>query len=901
VERLGGPWSTEPGPRIPPVCTRARRPRRPARAALAAALLCALLPGSRARSAAPDPEAAAFLDRLEAAWKARDVPGWLDLWVFADAEKKRAEEELVRGSFASDETTLTFVQRPSPAEGATRFHADVQVFEAKEPLATVAYWRLHAEKHEGRWALVAREDSGQIDGLVHLSLGPSAWRARGVTLHLGDFELRMEDGTVFSTPEEVGPTGLVFVGRGRVRFSPAPVAEREQLRQFSGATSVDRAVAWAFVRLSPGDFRGAVDTDWLVPESAPAARRERAERVWRERVDRSFMIDAPLPRSPWWLMPSPGDAVVDFPWGKHVLTFALSSGEAEDVNLFDRDRRLQICSYPSGGRPARYNEDDRRVIDVLENDITARFDPDKLELQAVHTMRALPLSVTGTLRLRLDDDFRVASVTSGDGRSLLFFRVRGQSNLVVSLGPLAASSRPFTLTTRYGGRHDPAPIDQEIVQVPRPNVLDVPDEDFVDWPPLVYSNRTAWYPRPANEEFATLRAGFDVPEGWLAVTGGELVSVRTEGGRTRSQYRLDQPGKFVTAVVGRLTDVGLRQEGDQAVRGYAGPRTRGDTLAAMQTLEQMLAFYADKFGPSPYPMIGLVVAEGRTPGGHSPPGLIYLQERAPMLRRRPLPDDPANFSDLPGFFLAHEAAHQWWGQGVAPANYRERWLSEAWAQYAAALWVREKVGEEAFRSMMDSMARWALRDDDAGPIHLGHRLGHLEKDPRAFRAVVYDKGAWVLHMLRGLVGDEAFFAGARAFQQRFRYAKAGTEDLRAALEKASGRDLRPYFESWIYGTGLPTLVWSARTEKAATGFRTTVEVRPQGLPGPLPLEVELAWKGGRGARSVLLEPGGGSWTIDTPRKPRRVTLNQDRGLLATVVHGSFARPGERPRERTGPE
>jgi aminopeptidase N len=340
--------------------------------------------------------------------------------------------------------------------------------------------------------------------------------------------------------------------------------------------------------------------------------------------------------------------------------------------------------------------------------------------------------------------------------------------------------------------------------------------------------------------------------------------------------------------VGRLADVGLRQEGEQAVRGYAGPRTRGETLRQMQAVQEMLAFYAEKFGPSPYPTVGLVVAEGETPGGHSPPGLVYLQVRPPALGTGSLPDDPANFSDLPGFFLAHEAAHQWWGQGTAPANYRERWLSEAWAQYSAALWLRERLGEAAFHGMMDRMGRWALRHDAMGPMHLGQRLGHLEQDPRVFRAVVYDKGAWVLHMLRGLVGDEAFFDGARAFLERFRYGKAGTEDLRSALEESSGRDLRPYFESWVYGTGLPTLAWTARTEKLAKGFRTTVEVRPQGLPGPLLLEVAAAWAGGREARSVMLEPAGGSWTIDTGHEPRRVTLNEDRGLLARVS-GSFAR------------
>jgi aminopeptidase N len=296
----------------------------------------------------------------------------------------------------------------------------------------------------------------------------------------------------------------------------------------------------------------------------------------------------------------------------------------------------------------------------------------------------------------------------------------------------------------------------------------------------------------------------------------------------------------------------------------------------------VLAFYAERFGPSPYPALGLVVAEGETPGGHSPPGLVYLQERPPVLRGRSLPDDPANFSDLPGFFLAHEAAHQWWGQGTAPANYRERWLSEAWAQYSAALWVRGRLGEGPFRSMMDRMARWAVRYDSSGPIHLGQRLGHLKEDPRVFRAVVYDKGAWVLHMLRGLVGDEAFFAGARIFLERFRYAKAGSEDLRATLEAASGRDLRPYFDAWIYDTGLPVLLYSSRTERSASGFRTTVDVRAQGLPGPLPLEIAAAGREGREALRVVIGPTGGSWTIDTAWEPRRVALNEDRGLLVRV-------------------
>jgi hypothetical protein len=859
-----------------------RRPRRPARAALLVLLSCALLPAGSARPVGPDADAAAFLARLEGAWQTRDLGGWLALWDFESPEQKAFEEDTVRAAFSSDETVLSFLRRPAPPEGASRFGVDVQVFAATEPRAQVSYWRLSAERRAGGWTLVSRREAGQIDGLVHLTLGPRAWRARGVSLRLEDFELRMDDGTLYTTPDSLGPTAFAFVGRARVRFSPMPPAEREQLRQFAGEPAIDREVGWAFLRLHPADFHRALETAELVPDADPSPRRAEAERVWRERSQRTFTIDAPLPRSPWWLMPSPGDAVVDFPWGrKRVLTYALSAGDPEDVNLFDRDRRYQICTYPSGGRASRYSEDDRRVVDVLDNDITARFDPERLEVVATHTMRVKVLAPTSTLRLRLHDDFRVASVTTEEGGNLLFFRVRDQGNLVVSLGPLAKREESFTLTTRYSGRHDPAPVDQELVQIRTPDG-DYVESAFVEHPPFVYSNRTAWYPRPPNEDFATARVRIESPAGWLGVTGGELVSLRTEAGRTRAEYRLEQPGKFVTAIVGRLADVGLRQEGDQSVRGFAGTRKRGDTLDQMLVAQQMMAFYAGKFGPSPYPTLGLVVVEGETPGGHSPPGLVYLQERPPALRARTLPEDPSNFSDLAGFFLAHETAHQWWGEGTAPANYRERWLSEGWAQYCAALWLRERLGEDAFRTMMDRMARWAARYDSSGPIHLGQRLGHLGQDARVFRAVVYDKAAWVLHMLRGVVGDEAFFAGARAFLERFRYEKAGTEDFRAALEEASGRDLRPYFERWIYGSGLPVLLWSSRTEKIQGGFRTTIDVRPQDLPGPVPLQLTAATAAGSEERVVLLGTEGGSWTIDTGQSPRRVVLNENRGLLARL-------------------
>ena len=852
-------------------------------AALAAAWLVAPTEAQDAAPPASDPSLPAFLDRLEAAFQTRDVSGWLALREFETPDERQLEEETLRVWFATDEVVFTLLRRPTARPGDTRFVVEAQVFIATEPRARVVFWTLRIERRASGWALVSRQEVSQMDGLVHLSLGPQAFRARGLSLREREFELRLEDGTLFSSPESIGPTLLVFVGKGRVRFTPAPVSEREQLRQFWGQPSLEREVDWAFVRLHPAEFQRLVAAQALEPDPSPGRRRAEAERVFRERSARSFIVDAPLPRSPWWLMPGVADVVVDFPYGrKRVLTFALTANEVEDMNLFERDRRLQICSYSSSGIAPRYSEDDDRSLDVLEHDISARLDPDSYEMTATHRMWVRLVNPTSTIRLRLDDDFRVSSVQSGDGGNLLFFRVRDQGTLVVSLGALASREEPFTLVTRYTGRHNPLGVDQEIVQVARPVNPDSGEEVFFDRPPIVYANRTAWYPRPPNEDFALARVVLDTPEGWLGVTGGEQVASRTSGGRTRSEFRMTRPGKFITAVVGRMTDVGLRQEGELSVRGYALPRTRRETTEQMQEVERMLAFYAEKFGPSPYPTLGLVVAEGETPGGHSPPGMLYLQQRPPILRARPLPEDPSNFSDLPGYFLAHEAAHQWWGQGTAPANYRERWLSEAWAQYSAALWLRERLGERAFLTMMDRMSGWAMRYDAAGPIHLGQRLGHLKGEPRYFRSVVYDKGAWVLHMLRNLMGDQAFFAGARAFLQEHRYRKADTEDLRESFEGASGLDLGPYFRRWIYETGLPAVSWTSTTRSAASGFSTTVDVRPRNFPGPLPLTISVATVSGTETRTVTLAPEGGSFTVDTRELPRRVALNEDRGLLVQV-------------------
>ena len=207
----------------------------------------------------------------------------------------------------------------------------------------------------------------------------------------------------------------------------------------------------------------------------------------------------------------------------------------------------------------------------------------------------------------------------------------------------------------------------------------------------------------------------------------------------------------------------------------------------------------------------IAMVEDDVPGGHAP-GYFAMLNNPPPVQQVNYRNDPASFQGFPEFFMAHELAHQWFGQAVGWKNYHEQWLSEGFAQYFAALYAKERRGEGAFRDVLRQFRRWAIEDSDQGPVYLGYRLGHIKGESRVFRALVYNKGAAVLHMLRRLIGDEAFFRGLKNFYAENRFKKAGTDDLRQALEAASGRDLNRFFERWIYDNGIPRLRYSTAVE-----------------------------------------------------------------------------------------
>jgi hypothetical protein len=831
-----------------------------------------------AQDEAAGPAALAAFQALEDAWRARDLEAYLALWRFETPEAAATEREFATSRLEGETQLRLHAPAPDtvPSE-ARRLGAAAELVTSDEPWGQIEQLLFRMERTEAGWRLVSRQVVGEIGGLAHLAIEPGGFLAAGRTLRLPDFELEMKSGTLFLSPAALGPTVLVFNGEGRVRFRPHLAREREQLRKYSGRPELDRPTRQAFVRLSPAEFTELVSGGELVADPEAAKRWPAARRYYDTHVESAFTLDAAVAGSPWWIIPPLGDALVVFEQKEGPLTLSISDGRPEGISLFDRQRRRQICLYPAEGRPRDFDEDEGRLADILHEDVRVKIDPYTFRLEGEARLRVRLLAPTSHLRLRLNEALRISSVTSEEGRPHLHFRVRNQGSLMIALRP--GLEEQVTLTIRYQGVLRPAPFERESAapEDPAPISSEIEALTVTD-AVTVFSQPAGWYPQAESDDFATASVDVELPSGWTCIGPGRRTVSAPTSTATVTHLEVDRPVKHVAVAIGRLTEAGTTTSAGVEITAFATSRLRSDAKRMLPMAADILRVLMEEFGPCPYDRVPLVFMEGANPGGHSPPGLAILVQRPITLRA--VYNDPANFIDVPGFFLAHELAHQWWGDGVAGRSYHDRWISEGTAQYAAALWVRRSRGEGAFRDVMSDMASWAIRKNDAGPLELGHRIGHLEGDSKLFRAVVYDKAAWVLHMLRGIVGDEPFREGLIGYQAAHRFSKAGTSELREALENASGRDLKAYFESWVYGTDLPTLSLSHRQETVGERFRTTVTVSARELPGPVPLTVTLRHLGGTESRTETLAVDGGRWEYVTPFPPRKVEINEDQRLLA---------------------
>ena len=759
------------------------------------------------------------------------------------------------------------------------------------------------------WRFVGAEGLTFVDGLYKLRIDKRPLTARNLEVTSEDLVLQLPEGTVYRVECDDGVTGLILLGRGVMTFSPTATAERGQLRLFSGNDTLSSPFDAAFVRLSPSDYKQRVSVSSLTEASADPRLARRAEEVFADHAMKSFNVDLQdLSADAWYLLPPIGDFLAEIETRRFdTLTYTLTSEQAEDINVFRRKDRLTLALYPSVGKLAArgrfYSDDALRDYDVLDYNVEASIDPERRTLRgrARLLIRIRSTSVS-SLRLRLAETLAVSGVTSVEYGRLLHLRIRGQNTVVINLPRVVIQDSDLTLVITYAGEVPNQELDTDTIAVAPDAQEQGPGADVRE-PALLLSNRSNWYPQNPVPDYATASLRIFVPPGYTCVASGhplpatDVVSLRDIlGGHEGPSFafRADQPLRYLALVVSRLARIG---EGRVVIENQTDPGSGVDSIAvsvsshnslrgqsrqvAVDT-QAILQFYASLMGDAPYTSAAVALIESDLPGGHSP-GYFAVISTPVSFATMNWRGDPASFENFPQFFLAHELAHQWWGQAIGWKNYHEQWISEGFAQYFAALYAQRSRGDRVFGDMLRQFRRWSLSESDQGPVHLGSRLGLVKRDPRVFRALVYNKGAAVLHMLRRLLGDEVFFKGLRRFYMDRRYQKAGTEDFERAMEAESGRVLDRFFERWIYGSSIPRLRYGTQIgdKQVVVRFEQTGD-----QVFDIPVTVTITYADGRTANVVVpvtdLEV---ERTIPTEGAVRRVQVNQDSAALAEFAEG----------------
>jgi len=220
-------------------------------------------------------------------------------------------------------------------------------------------------------------------------------------------------------------------------------------------------------------------------------------------------------------------------------------------------------------------------------------------------------------------------------------------------------------------------------------------------------------------------------------------------------------------------------------------------------------------------------------------------------------------------------AHQWWGDSVTEKDWDDAWLSEGFATYFAALATEHYDGRDAFAATMKRSRETILEMERRSPVAVVHDNLPEIQNGRAPVGIVYQKGGWTLHMLRGVVGTEVFWKGMREYYKRFRDSNASTDDLRRVMEEAAGMDLRWFFEQWLMRPGSPRIEWSWRYDAAKKKVVLELAQTQPGDPYRLALEVSI---GGR-IEGIELTAASKSFEVAADKQPSAVELDPNTWVL----------------------
>lgn len=449
------------------------------------------------------------------------------------------------------------------------------------------------------------------------------------------------------------------------------------------------------------------------------------------------------------------------------------------------DDATVVTSLPSTSLPAEVSRSvsagDPRFpnlgsddIDVDRYDVSLTYLPDDLRLTGTVTIALTLLDDTDQIALDADD-IAVADVRVGGASANFSVADR---ELLVRLASVRPTGTELEVVVDYH-----ADLDDDRSFAQEAGVFVTPGGV---WSVNEPDGASTWIPsndHPTDK--ATWTFSITVPDGLTAVSNGALTGSPESSGdaSTWTWVQAEQMASYlIILLIGEyeLIDAGRSPSGVDIRHAVLAGSGEGLDRYTDVTLEQ-LAFFEELFGPYPFDRYGLAITDSTSGLAMETQGLSLFSAA----------DLDGSLGFLQHLLLAHELAHQWFGDAVSPATWHDIWLNEGFATYAQWLWL-EEVGMLA----LDDVARDALAflPEDQGPVARPDEL---------FGAISYDGGAVVLHALRRTVGDDAFFAGLRRWVTDHIDSSVTTADFEALMQEVSGVDLAAFFADWVSSDDRP--------------------------------------------------------------------------------------------------
>src|SRR2546425_2379442 len=569
---------------------------------------------------------------------------------------------------------------------------------------------------------------------------------------------------------------------------------------------------------------------------------------------------------------SPGITLNNLP---HFEPGHHGGGERMESFLFCRAYTIGAFDkvFAEESAPEHFPRDRTFHLRHIRIDIT--LDEEAGEVRGIATLRLSPLN-DGLREIDLDgEDLHIRKVTDQESRSLEF--EYDSHKLRIKLGRAYKADTEFTLKIAYDARP------RKGMFFIRPTKTD-PKRPWMVWTQGEQEDNRAWFPSyDAPNQRLTSEVVVTVPEKQFAVSNGRLLKEEHDAARKTRTYHWLQDIPHVNYLITLVSGEFDRQEEmwEGVPLQYYVPKGEGPKIRdTFKFVPSMMTFFSKATGQKyPWAKYAQAVVRDFTFGGMENTTLTVLIDNCLV--------DPYTRPDYrPEGLFAHELAHQWFGDFITTKSWNDLWLNEGFASYFDPLWFEAEFGKDEFQWVMYETAN-----------------GYFEEDARSYRrpivtskyhdnedmldAHTYNKAACVLHMMRFVLGDELWCKGIRHYGKRHALRNGETNDLKAAIAEATGRNLDKFFDQWFFKGGHPEFdvswKYDDKTKLVALTVKQKQEVKDLTPLFSTLVEIELHAKDKIWQERIDISRPEQTFFIGSPSKPDAVLFDPNNWILKKLT------------------